>query len=116
MDKKIKFIDEIVRLRTQQPIAGAEYYYISLFGSKDGKISYSIQSHWCGYTETNPRREIRKASIIDQEKMLSLLKDISEPGLLVNDKKDLFIFLLFGGHGVITKSLAEKYFKKLYVF
>ena len=44
---------------------------------------------------------------------MSGLAVIGEPALLVNTKEDLFIYILFGGHGVIVRELCEKYFSEI---
>lgn len=110
MSNSKTFIAEVERLLSQKPTDGFDYYEISLLGNEDGTVTTSVTTQFVGYTETKPPREIREASLVDADKMLSSLRQIGEPGLLVNDASDLTIFMLFGGHAVIEKSLAEKYF------
>ena len=39
------------------------------------------------------------------DKMLALLESIGEPGLLVNDAAELYLYLMLGGHGVVRREL-----------
>jgi hypothetical protein len=41
--------------------------------------------------------------------MIRALREIGEAALIVNDREDLTIFRLFGGHAIIEKSLAEEF-------
>src|SRR5205085_5802922 len=108
-----KFTEQVRRLQTLEPLSNTSYYCITLLGTDDGEIESSCQTSFRGYTETKPRREIRVASTVKPQAMLSALAAIGEPGLLVNTKRDLFIYLLFGGHGVIEQTLCEQYFSEV---
>ena len=108
-----KFAEQVKLLQTQEPLANASYYCITFLGTDDGRIETSCQTSFRGYTETTPRREIRAASTVIPEKMISLLASIGEPGLLVNTRRDVFIYLLFGGHGVIEQTLCEQFFSEI---
>lgn len=107
------FVSEIKRLQSQKPIEGFDYYEITLIGREGDTIKRSITTQFAGYTDSKPMREIRKASFVYPDKMLAALREIGEPGLLVNNEADLLVFLLFGGHGVIEKSVAQKFFRDL---
>ncbi len=111
--KTTPFIEEVKRLHIQKPTKNADYYCITLLGDENGKINRSVQSNFAGFTDDKPRREIREASFVDPEKMRDALNTIKELSFIVNDKKDLYIYLLVGGHGIIEKSLAEEFFGDL---
>src|SRR5882724_2000501 len=100
---------EYKRLLEQEPLLGVDYHSITFLGTEDGEIRHSISSTWVGFTETKPRREIRQAVLVDPHKLRSLLISIKQPGLMVNDQTDLFLYLLLGGRGIIEKSLAERF-------
>jgi rubredoxin len=108
-----RLLQEVNRLRNQTPMQDAEYHFITLLGTEDGRIKRSVSSTWAGFTDTRPRREIREAVLVIPNKLMDLLNSINEPGAIVNDRKDLFLYLLIGGHGIIEKSLAQKYFRDL---
>jgi hypothetical protein len=113
MSARKSLVNEILRLRNQKPIKDADYYEVTLLGNEDGTIEIRTQTIFDGYTDTIPRRELRVASLVDPEKMMSALNEIGEPALLVNNAQDFVIFYMFGGHAVIEKSLVEKHFPKL---
>ena len=108
-----QFMLEIARLQFQIPMAGADYYCITLLGNEDGTIEKSIISHWAGFTDTKPQREIRVASIIDPQSCREAFRMLKEPSSIVSNTKDLYIYFVMGGHGIIEKSLAEKFFPDL---
>ena len=110
---KKNFIDEIKRMRSEKPNENSEYYCITFLGENDGKITISCISNWNGFTDTKPRREMRKAALVKPYNMLEFLNSIGEPALLVNNQFDFQLFMLFGGHGVIERTIAEKYLKNI---
>lgn len=107
------FFEEIVRIRTQPPLPELEYYAISLLPGNNGKIEQICNTQWFGFTITRPRREIRGARLVDPERMLKLYEVMREPGVVVNNIKDLSIFYRFGGHCVIEVGLAKQFFPDL---
>lgn len=107
------WLGRVHQLRTQKPIEGADYYAISLFIDENGKVRKDWQTIWCGFTETKPRREIRKARIVDPAKIKKLFKNISEPAMIVNNSADLTFFASFGGHGIIEAKLVAKFFPEI---
>jgi hypothetical protein len=108
-----RLAQEYKRLLEQDPIQEADYHYVTFLGTEDGKIRDSVSSTWAGFTKTKPRREIRQAVLVDPQKLRLLLISIKEPGLMVNDQKDLSLYLLLGGHGIIEKLLAERFLADL---
>ena len=107
------FLKEIVRLQFQKPIKDGDYYCITLLGNDDGTVSHFVDSYWIGFTETKPQREIRKAITVEPTGYSAMLNKIEEPGVIVNNERDLSIFFLIGGHGIIIKSIAERFFPHL---
>ena len=104
-----QFIAEVLRLRTQEPLAEASYHAISLLGSASGRIELCCQTQWHSFTPTKPRREVREAREVNPMKYLQLTNHINEPAFIVNDEKDIFIFTHFGGHAAVEVSLSERY-------
>ena len=68
----MKIVEELQRMRLQDPIEGAEYYSISLFSSDGKTLSYSVISSLVGFTETKPIQEIRQACKVYPKRMLNL--------------------------------------------
>ena len=104
-----RFSDHILKLRTQKPVEGYVYYAVGLFGREDGGMTTTCQTSWVGFADERRQREIRKACPVLPEKALSVLESIGEPGVLVNDETDFYVFCLIGGHGVIEQSICEKH-------
>ena len=105
-----QLIEELMRMRKQPALPDAEYYCITMLGTEDGRAVTSTSSIWVGYTETKPRREVRKAIIVSPEFERQRFDGMEEPCVIVNDMKDMFIYQLMGGHGVIEKNLAQRFF------
>lgn len=97
--------ERVRRMGEGKPLVGATYHCVMLLGREDGTIVPSVQSRFCGFSEGRPRRELREGAPVRPKVMLELLRSIGEPGLLVNDDVDFYLYLLLGGHGVIERSL-----------
>ena len=108
-----KLLEQIERLKSQGHLPGAEYYFITILGTTDNKLTRNISTSWEGFTKTKPRREIRSAAHVNPDKMRDLLVDMKQPGVIVNNRTDLFIYMLIGGHGIIETSIADVFFSDL---
>ncbi len=84
-----------------------KYYALTLTASEKGKVQYSWHSHFSGYTDNTPRRELRAASLVDPVKMLELWADIGRSGVVVAKKAHLGMYLLIGGTAVIAQDIAD---------
>ncbi len=100
---------EIQRLEAQKPLAEKSYYAVTLLGTDEGKINRYWQSHMIGWAGDDRKRQIREISFVDPTRMMQILKDIDEPGVLVNNAKDFFLYYLIGGHGVVEHSVCERF-------
>ena len=83
----------IYHLTNQPPIEGAEYYEISKLADEAGKMFFGTNTHWVGFSETKPKREIREASIVDAVHTINLYKLINRPLFVVNTEDELTFFL-----------------------
>jgi hypothetical protein len=113
MGTETSLAQEIKRLRFQEPIEGASYHWITLLGVDDKQFRTVVDSTWAGFTDTKPRREIREAALIDPQKLKQLLIDLKQDWIIVNSERDMVLFRLLGGNGIIEKSLAKKHFPHL---
>jgi hypothetical protein len=111
MAKSKRSIKECVAALTEAPLSSPEEYYaLTLLGSAEGRISWSCHSLWVGFENDDPRREIRKARLLDAEsaeKFGSAWKTIGESYMVLRTTKDLLVYLLAGGNALIEKELAE---------
>lgn len=93
----------------QRPIDDNLYIAVTMLGTPDGKIRWSVQSSWFGFTNDKPGREIREASIVDPEKMLMIWSALKQSFLVVNSPDELLIFHMVGGNALVEQSVANKY-------
>ncbi len=84
-----------------------EYYALTILLCESGSPEFSCFTGWVGYTDDQPRREIRKASIVHADRMLTAWKTMDEAGMVVNTPDDFCLFFAFGGHAVVEKTLAQ---------
>ncbi len=71
-------------------------------------------TNWSSFHDENPSIELREPSLIIPNIAIQLFKDIKEPLLVINDDKDFVLFMnFFGGNGLITKNICEKYLSEI---
>jgi hypothetical protein len=83
------------------------YYALTIFLAASGGLEFSCFTGWVGDTNDNPPREIREASIVHPDRMISAWIRMDEPGMVINTPDDFAVFFTFGGHAVVEKELAE---------
>lgn len=98
----------------QSPIIDKDYYVIALLADEDGNIFYSYQTHWVGFAEGKPKFEKRHITVVDPVHMKSVLTQIGQPPVIVNNMSDLRIFYLFGGNAIIISEIAKTCFTVLF--
>ncbi len=113
MSEYASFQSEVERLLTQPEVEGARYFSIAQLADAHGDFQWSLQTQWCGYTESMPGREIREGRLFLGEAQRDFCFGMGEPALLINDERDLSIWMAFGGHGVIKEDLGRKHFPAL---
>ena len=99
--------DRIKALFLPEPCTDKHYYALTILLSKDGGLEFSSQTAWVGYTESKPRREIRKASLVHADRMLMAWKELGKSGMVIGNPEDMALFLAFGGNAVVEQTLAE---------
>lgn len=105
----MSFHDEIVRLLCQPALPSGLYYHFLILPARGHGFQWSVQTHWCGYTE-GKRRELHEATLFDGESERDRLEHAGMPPLLINEEADLKYFHAFGGHALISKTVAERRF------
>jgi hypothetical protein len=87
----------------QQAQPDNEYYSITLTASENGKLVWKSQSEFHEYIKekNQPLREIRRACLINGQKILEIWKDMGRPGLAVNNTAELWLYLQLGGNAII---------------
>lgn len=114
MEKSSNLNIELKRLIQQDALVDTEYFQFSLFSDENNKYTYSFMTNWCGFDDENQLIELREPSLIIPDIAIQLFKDINEPLLIINDDKDFILFMnFFGGNGLITKKICEKFLSEI---
>jgi hypothetical protein len=87
-----------------------EYYAITLLGTAGGKMQWSAYSHWVGWMNDRPGREIREASLVNAARMAEAWTELGEGYLVVNSTTGLLVYARFGGNAFVAKEIGDKYF------
>ena len=106
-DEKRSLMNEVKRLMTQSGISGERYFHITRLADENERLLCNVDSQFCGFIGSEPKRYLREASLLDGPARRTELKEIGEPGLLVNDVHDYRIWLAYGGHGLVIESIAR---------
>ncbi len=98
------------RLRSmKRPLADNDYYADT---DRFSRWKYCVEcffTHWAGWADKRHIQELRAASLVNQQVMIKAWTLFEHPYSVVNDKADLFIFYLLGGHALIESTVAKKY-------
>ena len=86
-----------------------QYFALTLTADENGRINWSAQTHWIGFSDQRKGWEIREPSLVHPTNMLRLWTGVGQPFLVVNSPVDLHVFLRAGGNALVEKSLAEEY-------
>lgn len=98
---------EHVLLKMKSFDPGSEYYALTLGANRRGELSWSRQTHWVGWSERNPRWEIRAASLVNPGRMTEMWTAIGQDWVSVHDDISLSIYLRLGGNVLLEKVVAE---------
>jgi len=101
-------LEEIIKVMHGIPEEG-EFYALTLTATQSGEIGWSSYSHFVGYSEGSPRRELRAPSLVKPAVMASMWANIGQPGVVVRDEESLFLFLRIGGNALVEKEVARKF-------
>jgi hypothetical protein len=99
--------ERIQALLDASPDETKDYYALTIFLGERGTPEYTCFSGWAGYTDEQPRREIREASLVHADRMMAAWKDLGEPGMVVDGPADFALFFARGGHAIVESTLAE---------
>ncbi|HEX3585439.1 MAG TPA: HNH endonuclease [Candidatus Angelobacter sp.] len=102
-------VDELL-VSMLQPKEGLEYYSVRLTADSEGRICRSACTQWVGFTESEPRLEIRKGRLVSPEIMIDSWKKLSVPYWVVSAEEEMIAYLCWGGEALVEKNLGERYF------
>lgn len=84
-----------------------------MYMTPDMQVYRSVQTcfvRWESEPESaQPRREVRRACIVDGRKMLALWASIGQPGWSITDAVGLTLFHVLGGNAVVSIEIAERH-------
>ena len=88
---------------------GEVFYFITLTAGSDGNMHWSAYSEFTGFTESTPRYELRVASKVIGSSIAKTLRSNGEPFMVVRSERALYVFLLSGGHGLVSEEIVRKH-------
>lgn len=82
------------------------YYAITLTGTVDGRVGWSVHSHYAGPSDQYRAWEKRAASIVRPREMVALWRSVGQSWLVVDDRKALALWIRLGGNALVETGLA----------
>ncbi|MBW4667099.1 MAG: HNH endonuclease [Cyanomargarita calcarea GSE-NOS-MK-12-04C] len=103
------FEAKILDLACKEPNYNNQYYAITFTTDPNGEVIRSCYSHFVGWHDPDEKKvELRAASLVRADRFVEIWRDISGEGCFIVDTvQDVAIFLLFGGHALVEKTVAE---------
>ena len=87
-----------------------EYYSFTLTADEQGRVVQTVYSHWTGWADGEPRRELRAASLVKPEAMARTWTQLRMPYLIVNTEEQFASYFgWLGGHALVSRELAERF-------
>jgi HNH endonuclease len=84
-----------------------DYYALTLGANRRGHSYWSAQTHWVGFSERNPRWEVRAASLVSPGGMIEIWSVMGRDWVSVHDHASLAVYLRLGGNALVAKQVAE---------
>ncbi len=104
-------ISQLLKVRISR---NRSYYFFTLFADSNWRFHHSVITHWVGFTEDKPRREIREASLVNAPYILRNSRKAGRPVFVINSVAGLRFYLtITGGYALIQAPLARKYLTPL---
>lgn len=93
------------KMKTFEP--EGDYYALTLGANRRGRLFWSAQTHWVGFSERNPRWEVRAASLVTPGVVVKAWSVMGQDWVAVHDDASLAVYLRLGGNALVTKQLAD---------
>jgi hypothetical protein len=84
-----------------------DYYALTLGANRRGRPFWSAQTHWIGFSERNPRWEVRAASLVNPRGIAEIWSVMGQDWVSVHDDASLTIYLRLGGNALVAKQVTE---------
>jgi hypothetical protein len=98
--------DQLKRMARPKPTHS--YYALTVTADAAGTVTWSMFGGWVGTTPTEPKRDIRAASVVRADVMAGVWAKLGESFLVIDTPEDLLLFMFLGGHALVEQSLADK--------
>ncbi|MFC9623629.1 HNH endonuclease [Streptomyces sp. NPDC056930] len=102
---KAKLLQVLRTMKTFEPEGG--YYALTLGVNRRGRPFWSAQTHWVGFSERNPRWEVRAARLVNPAGITEAWSVMRQDWVSVHDDASLAIYLRLGGNALVAKGVAE---------
>jgi len=100
--------EKLSNMTNRYPNKENNYYQITITANQEGNPLWSCVSQWCGFKDVERKIELRKASLVNPTRIVDIYRnDFREGCFIVDSIEELYLFLLFGGHALIEKEIAE---------
>jgi hypothetical protein len=84
-----------------------EYYALTLGANRRGRPFWGAQSYWVGFSERNPRWEVRAARLVNPASMTEAWSTMEQDWVSVHNDVSLTVYLQLGGNALVAKRIAE---------
>ncbi|XXX78987.1 HNH endonuclease signature motif containing protein [Sorangium sp. So ce134] len=86
-----------------------DYYAITLKANENGEPTHTVFSHWVGWADGEPRRELREPSLVKAERMAQTWERLRMSYVVVNTEDQFLAYQsLIGGHALVRRELVEQ--------
>jgi hypothetical protein len=83
-----------------------KYYALTLLANRRDGISWSVYSHFVGWSTRQPKWEIREASAVRPRAIASIWDELGQGWMVIHNDWHLSAFLTIGGNALIEKKFA----------
>lgn len=88
------------------------YYAVTLTADITGKVIFSTQTQWVGWSNEERREELRRARLV-YPKFAELWSNLRQPYAFIHTEDEISLFLLAGGNALIEQNLGQDIFPRL---
>lgn len=103
-----EYYSNYLECKNKLPNETEEYYWINSY-IKEGERIIGGQTYWVGWINEKKKIEKRKLRLVNAINAIDSCTHIYGKPMILNEEKDVIIFLLFGGEAIVKKEICEKY-------
>ncbi|MBB6078001.1 HNH endonuclease [Streptomyces paradoxus] len=102
---RTRLLQVLGTMKTFEP--EGDYYALTLGANRRGRPFWGAQTHWVGFSERNPRWEVRAASLVNPAGVAEAWSVMGRDWVAVHDEASLALYLRLGGNALVAKQVAE---------